>query len=268
VLTKYSDNNCSTSESVEDHSDLESIWSSGSSASSVSSHGSVVAKVALYELVKVLITHDSLRLLLAEAAGRASTEKFHTHVGGFLQVYGDNLEAEAENEAHIQAAIFIRQSAKSTAILIRAIMVGVAPLDRLDVATVEGRGRLDHLLGSLSSEVPTSPAVEDPQDDDSKFQNLEFMQEFLTTARAFTILCTSLRGWLRLECKDPSVENEPADEQSEETIDHAQNDEAVVELADRVNWWSRLRYLLLNTYPLPPSDCRRVLYVCVGYIAD
>jgi len=122
--------------------------------SSVLSHthtNTSATQVLVEDLFDLLRGHHELFPLYKKAVKRVSERKFENHIYGFLRAYGEDLRSEAQNQVQVQAAVFVRRSARQVACRItREMTVQVKPL-ATEIDIISRKRQVNQWLEKLST---------------------------------------------------------------------------------------------------------------------
>lgn len=99
---------------VDASSEIESIFSDNDSIASSFSSTSELRLSALSQLVNLFLHHAELKPLCTLAISKVGPEKFQRNFGAFCYIMAD-LQNEASNPLEIEAAKFVRRSARHIA---------------------------------------------------------------------------------------------------------------------------------------------------------
>ncbi|KAJ3495974.1 hypothetical protein NLG97_g3002 [Lecanicillium saksenae] len=212
-------------DSVDDESDIESVFSTVSLPSSVSSFADLVS-IAVPEWVRLLLDDEVMKELFPIALSKVGPQRFSRNFARFLKNYSQNLKAEVSSEIQRQAPHFVHQSADRTATEITRVLLSTqnAPTPWSQVKNIEKAEQIDHWLASQraigknaevskeGADIGTSTEMDDS--DEPQLQNLNEVKEFMVSAAAFTNLRLEFRSWLKLDQIEVE-EEEKSNEQSE-----------------------------------------------------
>ena len=145
-----------------------------SSASSHSYANSSITQALMEDLFDLLKGHDELLPLYQRAVKRVSERKFENHIHGFLRAYGKELRSEAQTHIQVQAAVFVRRSARQVAGRItRALTTPVKP-PALEGEIVTRKRQVNQWLEGLAATASTHrpPTPQPPQEATSTKEDL------------------------------------------------------------------------------------------------
>ncbi|GIC90534.1 uncharacterized protein Aud_006969 [Aspergillus udagawae] len=193
--------------SISDESDVESIFSDDSIASSQSS-SSLTANPAL-EIADLLLKNEALTPLFEIAFAKYDISRLRKKLKRLISDYGSDLESEASSDVQTEVAKFVQGAARRVTIeLTRAMM----PEIKYDF--ISNRRGINKLLEALpaNQQTPTNPVektsdhsqepLADSDSDQSEpesdvaLQTLEEVEHFMVVSRAFNTLVGKLRKWL------------------------------------------------------------------------
>lgn len=212
---------------VDDESDIESVFSTASLPSSVSSLADLVS-IAIPEWVRLLLDDRVMGELFPIALSKVGPERFVRNLTRFLKSYSQNLKAEVSSEVQRQAPYFVHQSADRTATEVKRalLLTQIAPTPWSQVEDFEKAEQIDQWLASQraveenaeadsneSADASTSLELDDS--DEPQLQNLREVKEFMVSAAAFSTLRREFRSWLKLDQTEVE-EEEKSSGQSEE----------------------------------------------------
>lgn len=188
--------------SIYEPSDVESIFSEDSVASSHSST-SEFRFSALSELIDLLLHHNDLKPLYTAAISKVGPDKFERNFKRFLKQYGCSLQHEASNQLELQAAKFVRISARQIAAEINLFLTRDIRKWSREVDEQSDAARLNEWLKSLKSQdlenlSDASDSDESEILEDTSFNAIENMKSFMVSGQAFSDLCKTFRLWLKL----------------------------------------------------------------------
>lgn len=185
-----------------DESELESVFSDNSTASSVSA-SSQTANPAL-EIAHLLLNNNALSPLLNIAYARYSTKEVKKRLKSLISHYGHDLVSEASGDAHRVAAQFVRESARQ---IITQLTRAMAPESNNSI--VLRRKDLEKLLLARStqqraandpkeplSDTEVEPSEQSESESELSLPVLQEVEQFMVESNAFTILVARIREWL------------------------------------------------------------------------
>ncbi|KOC14001.1 hypothetical protein AFLA70_776g000261 [Aspergillus flavus AF70] len=192
-----------------DESEVESVFSDDSTASSVSAF-SQTANPAL-EIAHLLLSNNVLRPLLNIAYARYSTRRVTRKLKSLVSHYGRDLVSEASGDAHRCSAQFVVKAARQiTTQLISRSMVPEAKS-----SIVSNRKELENLLLAQSTQRRAPNDSKDPLSDTEAEHSeqseseselslpvLQVVEQFMVESKAFAILVARLREWLGILDED------------------------------------------------------------------
>ncbi|GFF95022.1 hypothetical protein IFM53868_07811 [Aspergillus udagawae] len=206
--------------SISDESDVESIFSDDSIASSQSS-SSQTANSAL-EIAYLLLKNETLSPLFEIAFAKYDISKLRKKLKRLISGYGSDLASEASSDVQTEVAKFVQGAARRVTIQLTRAMVSEIKYD-----FISNRRGINKLLESLpanqqtpsdlvekTSDHPQEP-LSDSDSDQSEPENdlaprtLEEVEHFMVVSRAFNTLVGGLRKWLGVldEDLDDSTQN-------------------------------------------------------------
>ncbi|KAH2963159.1 hypothetical protein KXW43_002144 [Aspergillus fumigatus] len=215
-----------------DESEVESVFSDDSTASSVSAF-SQTANPAL-EIAHLLLSNNVLRPLLNIAYARYSTRRVTRKLKSLVSHYGRDLVSEASGDAHRCSAQFVVKAARQ--ITTQLISRSMAPEAKSSI--VSNRKELENLLLAQSTQrrAPNDPkdplsdteAEHSEQSESESELSLPVLQEveqFMVESKAFAILVARLREWLGILDEDVdenmSIEQVTRSPESSDSINSA-----------------------------------------------
>ncbi|KAL4736964.1 hypothetical protein BDV11DRAFT_172396 [Aspergillus similis] len=185
-----------------DESEVESVFSEHSTASSVSA-SSQTANPAL-DIAHLLLNDNALSALLKIAYARYSTKRVTKKLKSLVSHYGRDLMSEASGDAHRVAAQFVREAARQITTQLNKAMVSESKS-----SIVSNRKELEKLLLAQSTQRRAANDSKEPlsgteaeyseQSESESELSLPVLQEveqFMVESRAFTILVARIRQWL------------------------------------------------------------------------
>jgi hypothetical protein len=193
--------------SISDESDVESIFSDDSIASSHSS-SSQTANSAL-EIAYLLLKNETLSPLFEIAFAKYDISKLRKKLKRLISGYGSDLASEASSDVQTEVAKFVQGAARRVTIQLTRAMVSEIKYD-----FISNRRRINKLLESLpanqqtplnlvekTSDHPQDPLADSDSDQsepesDLAPQTLEEVEHFMVVSRAFNTLVGGLRKWL------------------------------------------------------------------------
>ncbi|KAK4160905.1 hypothetical protein QBC43DRAFT_303495 [Cladorrhinum sp. PSN259] len=224
--------------SIDDQSDVESIFSEHSVSTLVSSQPSQTGftLIVILELSDLLSTNPELQPLYPAAMLKVGDDKLERNLRRLLRSYSINLKAEAVGQVQLKTAGFLRGSRRRIAAeIVRSLrptqdknMLEELDRDQTPKEQESNKKRqIDDFLKSLttgdtgdkSSELSDSKPTKDVEDDSSdesepedevSFQELKQVREFLISAAAFQTLKKEFRQWLNINegTREPEKQGE------------------------------------------------------------
>lgn len=213
--------------SMESQSDIESIFSSGSTTSTRSSaHASEFVDAAISLSIRLLLEDTGLKALYPTAITKVGISRFQRNFDRMLKSFGNRLRAKAINEPQRQAALFLRNSRREiTAGIREEIAPGSGVLRIQAMSDSDARARLINKWLESQNMNPEDPGhfgpgtgrqsqtlgeigqlgghdgldESDSDDEESQLASLEEVKLFLASSEALSSLRSDFRAWLRVD---------------------------------------------------------------------
>lgn len=195
---------------VYDESDVESVFSTASLSSSVSSRADLVS-TAVLEWARLLLNDEVMGRLYPLAIFKVGEERFTRNFSRFLKGYSRGLSHEVSNEIQRQAMFFARHSANQTAMLVTralkpehaALAVDMAKFQQINEWLESRNTDTDRAEETIHDEADQSDINSEASGTDGpRFNSLEEVKEFMISAKAFISLRNELRSWLKVDEKE------------------------------------------------------------------
>ena len=191
-------------ETDSDGSEVESVFSDDSTASSVSTF-SQTANPAL-EIAHLLRNNNALSPLLERVYADPNIRRVKTKLKGLLSFYGRDLVSEASGDAQRVAAQFVREKARQiTTQLTKAIASDAK------TSILSNRRELERLVLAQSTQQRAANNPKEPFSDTEAEHSeqseagrelslpvLRGVEQFMIQSKAFTILVARIREWLSI----------------------------------------------------------------------
>ncbi|KAK3323050.1 hypothetical protein B0H66DRAFT_555718 [Apodospora peruviana] len=201
------------SDNESEESDIESIMSEISLASSQSSVHPDVSQGAEDEIRDVFLSHEALNQLLPIAVRKVGPERFQRNFRRLLVQYSRDLSAEAQTPLQRTAARALRSLAYQVSVQISNQITDTIVNDNIAVSTPRSKQErtrakiLEYLQHMQVEDVESEHGDEDSDeaggDDDEPLetglQALESARGFLTSSKAFSSFCRAFKNWINPE---------------------------------------------------------------------
>ncbi|KAE8347789.1 hypothetical protein BDV24DRAFT_157266 [Aspergillus arachidicola] len=193
--------------STSDESEVESVFSDNSVASSQSS-SSQTANPAL-EIAYLLLKNETLSPLFKIAAANYDIRKLRKRLKSLISHYGRDLELEASSDIQTVTAKFVQGAARRVTIQLTRAMVSEIKNDYISnrrginklLESLPAHRQILYDLSQKSANHPQEPlsdsdSEQSEPESDLPLQTLQEVETFMVVSKAFITLVDELRKWL------------------------------------------------------------------------